>query len=186
MGKQKSHPPNRLHAVVFDDPEKTLAAVKRLTSEGFHIDDVHSPFPLHGIEKLLNWRETRMPWGTFLGGCAGLILGALVQVWTHAIDWPLNIGGKTNYAWPALIPVGFELTVLLAAFATGGVLIVRLKLYPRLSTALPRAQPNARTLDDAFTILVCEGDGDYDPDHFRDLMTELEPLEVDYTGRREP
>ncbi len=50
----------------------------------------------------------------FLFGAAGLILALLFQWWVSVFDWPMNIGGKSFHASPALIPVAFEFTVLCA------------------------------------------------------------------------
>ncbi len=61
------HDRMRQHWLVFDDPEVCLSAVRTLRAEGYRIDDVHSPFPVHGIEEALGWRETRLPWATFVG-----------------------------------------------------------------------------------------------------------------------
>ena len=33
----------RIHAVVFDDPDKTLLAVRGLRSAGYTVEDVHTP-----------------------------------------------------------------------------------------------------------------------------------------------
>src|SRR3990172_1262170 len=94
----------RVHALVFDDPTRTLAAVKRLRAEGFDVGDVHSPFPVHGMEEALGMRPTRLAWATLIGGLAGGSLKLLFQSWVHIVDWPMNIGGKPDFSLPALQP----------------------------------------------------------------------------------
>jgi hypothetical protein len=162
--------------LVFDEPAATLGAVERLRREGFEVADVHSPFPLHGAEEALGLRPTRLALATLVGGLVGGLGKLFFQGWVHVVDWPMNIGGKPDVSLPALIPVTFELTVLVAAFATLGVFLVRRRLFPRLAGA-PRL-PDPRVTDDHFAVLVVERDGGFSPERFRALCTALHPLQV--------
>ncbi len=180
MRPTDEHTPERgrVHMLVFDEPEATLGAVRRLRGEGFDVADVHSPFPLHGAEEALSLRPTRIALATLLGGLAGGLGKLLFQGWVHVVDWPMNIGGKPDTALPALVPVTFELTVLVAAFATLGTLFLRRRLFPRLVPAPAPRQPHPRVTDDRFAVLVVERDGSFAPDRFRDLCQALRPVEV--------
>lgn len=184
MGTEHLHDRVCHHLVIFDDPVVTLAAVKRLKAEGFHIDDVHSPFPVHGMHEALGMRESRLPWATLVGGSVGLVIAIFLQTWTHSVDWPLNIGGKSLLAIPAIIPVCFELTVLIAAFATVGTLLARSKLTPSLAEARPKLQPIDGVTDDRFVVLVAERDGSFSVDEFDRICDELNPKEVIRQWRR--
>src|SRR5512141_2376951 len=135
----------RLHALVFAEPGPTLSAVKRLRAAGVEVHDVYSPFALHGVDAALGLRPSRLGKATLVGGLFGGVSAFAFQIWTHAIDWPLFIGGKTPLALPAQVPVSFELTVLFAAFATVGGLVVTRRLFPRLNSApFEAAQPDPR------------------------------------------
>ena len=172
------HDRMRQHWLVFDDPERCLSAVRVLRAEGYRIADVHSPFPLHGIAEALGWRETRLPWATFVGGALGLGLAAAIQLWTHVLDWPLNIGGKSNHALPALVPVAFELIVLLAAFATVGALLFKGRLFPTTKGSRPAAQPIDDVSDNAFVVRVVEGDASFSESEFERVCRRLRPKKV--------
>lgn len=165
------------HVLIFDDPEKTLAAVRSLRDRGFDVSDVHSPFPVHGMDEALGLAPTRISRATLIGGITGVVVAGTFQVWSHTRDWPLLIGGKSNLAIPALVPVGFELTILFAAFATVAALLFRSRLFPRLS-GTPESQPDLRTTDDRFAVVVREGDAGFALDRFRELCRELEPEAV--------
>lgn len=172
------HDRMRQHWLVFDDPEVCLAAVRTLRGEGYRIEDVHSPFPLHGIEQALGWRETRLPWATFVGGAIGLALAGLMQLWIHMVDWPLNIGGKSLHAIPALVPVAFELIVLFAAFATVGALLFKGGLRPTTKGERPATQPLDGVSDSTFVVRVVEGDGTFSRSDFDLICERLGPNKV--------
>ena len=59
---------------------------------------------------------------------------------------------------PALVPVTFELTALVAGFATLGALFVRVRLYPRVRPERAPRQPDPRVTDGRFVVLVLEED----------------------------
>ena len=169
----------RVHTVAFDAPEKALAAVRTLTSESFEVHDVHTPYAVHGMDEALGLRETRLGVATLVGGLVGGGAAFGFQIWTHAIDWPLTIGGKSPLALPAQVPVSFELTVLFAAFATVGGLLLRRRLFPRLAKdPMPAAQPDPRVTDDRFVVVVIERDGRFRLSRFRELAKELGALDV--------
>ncbi len=109
---------SRLHALVLTGPEETVEAVKRLKRDGFTVFDVHTPFPVHEIAEAMELRPSGLSRATLAGGVAGLTLGLGFQAWTSVVDWPMNIGGKSDLALPALVPVTFELGILFAAIAT--------------------------------------------------------------------
>ena len=168
-----------LHALVFDDPERTRAAVAELRKDGFEVVEVHSPFPIHGIEETMGLRETLLPWATLVGGLLGGGGKLLFQSWVHVVDWPFNVGGKPDLALPALIPVTFEISVLCAAFATLVALLVRRRLYPRLDPdVIQHRQPMPEVTDDRFVVLVAERDAAFSRARFRDLIGRLRPQEV--------
>jgi hypothetical protein len=114
----------------------------------------------------------RLGVATLCGGLIGCGAAFGFQIWTHAIDWPLTIGGKSPLALPAQVPVSFELTVLFAAFATVGGLFFRRRLFPRLA-AHPAAQPDARVTDDRFVVVVLERDGRFRRARFLELARTL-------------
>jgi len=164
------------HLLVFDDPSRTVDAVRRLRAAGFTVADVHSPFPLHGLEEALGWPETRLPYATLAGGVLGGGLALSFQAWTHARSWPLDIGGKPYFALPAYVPIGFELTVLFATIFTLVALVRLAWVYARRrSDAL--AVTRLRVTDDRFAVLVSEGTEGFSVEQFRKLCDELSPIE---------
>ena len=77
-----------------------------------YINEVYSPFPIHGLDHALGLKPTRLAITSFIYGCTGLSL-ALLMMWYMMIeDWPMIIGGKPNFSLlqnlPAFIPVTFD------------------------------------------------------------------------------
>lgn len=157
----------RAHAVAFDQPERAVAAARALRHAGFHVVDAHTPFAVHGMDDALGLQDTRVGWVALAGGALGAAIGFLFPIWTHAVSWPMNIGGKDPVAWQAIIPVAFEVTVLLAAFGALIGLFASSRLHPRLS-GRPRSQPTDRVTDDRFLLIVAETDGAFSIDTFRE------------------
>ncbi|MCX5795524.1 MAG: DUF3341 domain-containing protein [Elusimicrobia bacterium] len=105
---------HELVAGVFDSEERILAAARAARRAGLPIHDAYTPFAVHGLDRELGLEPSHLGVVCFRFGAAGLILTLGFQYWASTFDWPMNIGGKSLNASPALIPVAFELTVLFA------------------------------------------------------------------------
>jgi hypothetical protein len=101
----------------FATPEELLAAVHRVREEGYRHLDAYTPFPVEGVTEALGFHHTRLPLVVLIGGIVGCIGGYLLQYYTTVIDYPVNVGGRPLNSWPSFIPVTFEMTILVAAFA---------------------------------------------------------------------
>ena len=134
----------------FDDESDLVKVSHELKNDKISIEDFFTPFPVHGLDEFLNITRSRLPYVTFVAGSIGLILAMLFQVWTSAVDWPINVGGKPMLSIPAFIPITFELMVLFGALTTVAAFFYIAKLYP---TKEPRLF-HPRQLDDKFLILI--------------------------------
>jgi hypothetical protein len=101
----------------FDDPEALVEAAQRTYVEGYRRLDAFSPFPVHGLGHAIGLRRTEVPLIVLLGGLAGASGGFLLQYWTAAVNYPINVGGRPYVSWPSFIPVTFEMLVLIAALS---------------------------------------------------------------------
>lgn len=102
-------------AGIFSDEFKTIEAANKMRLAGYKKFDAITPFPVHGMEEAVGIKRSMIPWVTFFAGLLGCSCGLLLQYWTSAVDWPINVGGKPLFSLPAFIPVTFELTILFAA-----------------------------------------------------------------------
>ncbi len=137
---------------IFTDDDTVLSAVKILREKGMKIKEVYSPFPIHGLDKAMGLKETRIAMASFMYGLFGLTVAITLTAYTMNFDWPQNIGGKPSMTWganmPAFVPILFELTVFFAAHLMVWTFMVINKLYPG---AEPQ-NPDPRTTDDHFMI----------------------------------
>lgn len=115
---------------LFNDEDILLSAVHKVRKSGVQIEEVYSPFPVHGLDEALGYKRSRLPVAAFLFGLTGTILALTMQIYMLAIDWPMIIGGKDFAAIPDFIPVTFELTVLISAFGMVTCFLVVSNLKP--------------------------------------------------------
>ncbi|MEM9326043.1 MAG: DUF3341 domain-containing protein [Bacteroidota bacterium] len=115
---------------IYEDEDVLLDAIKSVRNEGVKIDEVYSPFPVHGIEEALGYKRSNMSVAAFLFGMLGTSLALTMQIGMMGVDWPMIIGGKDYVPFPAFVPVTFELTVLLASFGMVGTFMVISNLKP--------------------------------------------------------
>jgi hypothetical protein len=102
----------------YDTTEHLLEAARRAHEAGYTRLDAFTPFPVEGLAEAIGFERTRVPVITFIGGLIGCLGGFYLQVYPNVFGYPLNIGGRPYYSWPAFIPITFELTILCAALAT--------------------------------------------------------------------
>ena len=115
---------------VFDDEDEVLHAVTEVKSKGIKIDEVYTPFPIHGLDRAIGHDRTRLPIAAFMFGTLGMILALSLISYTMVFDWPMIIGGKDFFALPNWIPVTFEGTVLFTAFGLVITFCISNNLYP--------------------------------------------------------
>jgi hypothetical protein len=119
---------------IFNDEHKVLHAVEHLRSHNVNVTDVVSPYPIHGMDDALGMQKTRISICGFLFGITGTSLALLMIWYMNILDWPMDIGGKPNFAFfknmPAFIPVTFESTVLCAAHGMVITFLLRCKILP--------------------------------------------------------
>ena len=142
-----------LHAI-YDDDDKLMDAVKYLKKEGVYIEDVFTPFPVHGLDHVMGLAHTRIAIAAFLYGCVGFTFALLMINYIMIVDWPQNIGGKPSFSLieniPAFVPVIFELTV----FFTAHLMVITFYLRSRLWPFKKAENPIPETTDDKFLIQI--------------------------------
>jgi hypothetical protein len=145
---------NQVIHALYDDDDTLLSAVKSIREKKHHIEEVYTPFPVHGLDKALGLADTRISIMAFIYGCIGFLVAIVMMNFIMIEDWPQNIGGKPSFSFienmPAFVPIMFEMTVFFAAHLMVITFYLRSKLWPFKQAE----NPNPLTTDDKFLIEI--------------------------------
>ncbi len=101
----------------FDTAAGIVRAAREVSAQGYRKVDAYTPYPMEELIDALHLHRTRVPLVVLCGGIFGLLFGWGLLYYTAVVDYPINIGGRPVYAWPAFVVPTFETTVLFSAFA---------------------------------------------------------------------
>lgn len=162
---------------VFERETDVVAATQASRARGYVIEDVYTPYAVHGLDRAMGLEPSWLPWVCLAFGASGAVFAVWLQFWTTAVAWPMNVGGRPWNSLPAFVPVIFELMVLSAGVGTVLVFFVARGLGPG-----KRAAPiDVRATNDRF-ILVLDGEG---PSDIRDVRSLLESCHATAVEERE-
>lgn len=155
---------------MYDDEEVLKDGAKKLVANGIKVDEVFSPFPIHGIDPIIGIENTRLGIFAFLYGLIGLTLATIGMRFFMIVDWPMNIGGKPSFSYLenmlSFVPITFEFTVLCAAHGMAITYFIANKTIP----GMPAQNPDPRTTDDKFVIELRSSSN---PKHSVEAMEDL-------------
>lgn len=142
-----------IHAIYTDD-DVLMSAVKKVKAERYHIEEIYTPFPVHGLDKAMGLAPTRIAIAAFIYGLIGLTVATVMMNYIMIEDWPQNIGGKPSFSYienmPAFVPIMFELTVFFAAHLMVITFYLRSRMWPFKNAE----NPDPRTTDDHFLMEI--------------------------------
>ena len=134
----------------FETESNLLKAVKKLKEDNIQIDDVFSPYPIHGLDQVLELRRSWLPRAAFIGGFVGAACGFLFQTWVFTKAYSINIGGKPFFSFFSFVPVMFECAVLFAAVS----IVFAYLLKSNLGAGADNKIYNNRATDDRFVVVL--------------------------------
>jgi hypothetical protein len=156
----------------FDNVDKVMRAATMVRRAGFTRWDVHSPFPIHGIDYAMGIKPTILPWLVLGMGLFGLTGALWLQWYVNAYDYKFIIAGKPFWSLPANIPVIFECTVLCSAYtAVFGMLM--LNKLPLLYNPLFKLERFRRVTQDRFFVVIDASDPKFDERRVADFLNKL-------------
>mmetsp|Transcript_7702 Transcript_7702/g.8874 ORF Transcript_7702/g.8874 Transcript_7702/m.8874 type:complete len:176 (+) Transcript_7702:289-816(+) len=166
---------------IYTDDDLLINAVKEVKAKHHHIEEIYTPFPVHGLDKAMGLPGTRIAICAFLYGLVGLSVAITMMNFIMIEDWPQNIGGKPSFSYlenmPAFVPIMFELTVFFAAHLMVITFYMRSKLWPFKNAE----NPDLRTTDDHFLMEVAV---DGDVNELKNLLAGTGAVEVNLTDKK--
>lgn len=165
---------DRILLAKFEHEDDLLAAIVELRRHGYKIIDAFSPYAIHGLDRALGLRPSRLTWVCFICGMIGAVGMLYFQYWVGAISWPIDVGGKPWNSLPSTVPVAFETAVLLAGFGSVFALLGVSRLFPG-----KQAQPLYEGVtDDRFVLVVDESDARFDPSQVEAVLRPFNLVEL--------
>jgi len=145
---------NKVVQAMYNDDDILMDAVKETRAANHHIEEVYTPFPVHGLDKAMGLKNTRIAITAFMYGCVGFTFSVWMMNYMMIEQWPQDIGGKPSFTFiqnmPAFVPIMFEMSVFFAAHLMVITFYMRSRLWPFKEAE----NPDPRTTDDMFVMEV--------------------------------
>ena len=176
-----------LYLAEYDTPNALARAAMKVRDAGYRSWDCHTPYPMHGMDEAMGLPPTRIGVISFVFGMIGVATAVFMMQYTNALSfdllnigagYPLIVGGKPPGAFPSMVPIMFELGVLLCGFATLFGLLGIIKL-PRHNHPIFESNRFEAATDDKFFISIEADDGKFDLDRTKALLESTNPTHLE-------
>jgi len=164
----------RILLATFDYEDDLLGATAEVHKQGYSIVDVFTPHAVHGLDRAMGLKQSRLTWVCFLCGALGLTIALAFQHWSAAVSWAINVGGKPWNSLPSDAPVAFELLVLFASFGSVLALFAVCRLFPGKKALVV----DVRATDDKYILVLEEADAAFDVATLRTLLDQYHVSEM--------
>jgi hypothetical protein len=183
-----------LYLAEYDTPNDIAQAAMKVRDAGYQQWDCHTPYAMHGMDEAMGLKPTRIGFISFFFGMFGVGLAVFMMQYTNAFSfdllnigsgYPLVVGGKPPGAFPSMVPIMFELGVLLCGFATLFGLLHIIKL-PRYNHPIFESDRFESASDDKFFISIEAGDQKFDLDRTKMLLEATNPTHLELIEEEVP
>ena len=170
---------HRLYGLLaeFDNQHDLVEAARKAHQEGYRKLDCYSPVPVEELHDVLHIHDRRLPFLVLAAGIIGGLAGFALMAWISMKAYPLNVGGRPLYSWPAFIPVTFECAVLAAALAAVAGMVV-LNGLPQPYHPVFNVKRFAFASRNRFFLCIEAADTKFDPGKTRAFLETCKPREV--------
>jgi hypothetical protein len=163
----------------FPSATALFQAAEKVRDKGFKKWDVHSPFPIHGMDAAMGLGKSWLSAVVLCGGITGLLTACVLEFYPSIYEYKLVVDAKpvTFATVPAYFPIMFELTVLCSAFACVGALLVMNQL-PKWYHPIFNWDRFAKVTDNGFFLVIEARDPQFSETKTRALLEEIGGLHV--------
>ncbi len=162
----------------FKSTGDVLHAAEKVRDEGYQKWDVHTPFPIHGMDRAMGLSDSKLGWIVAVMALLGITSAIAMYYYMNGLDYAIVIGGKPGFSPPAAFPVYFELTVLFSAFGTVFGMF-HLNQLPRHHHPVFESDRFAAATDDKYFISIEAEDGKFDVQKTKGFLESLHPSHVE-------
>ncbi len=168
-----------LHGVMaeFASADELLAAAHRTREAGYKDVDAYSPFPIHGMDEALKLPKSLVPLCVLIGSLLGTALGFGLEYWVSVLAYPIMVGGKPYFSWPAFIPVAYETTILLGGL-TAAISMLMINGFPTPYHPVFNVERFSHAMVDRFFLCIEATDPKFNPEETKKFLEGLHPYEV--------
>jgi mono/diheme cytochrome c family protein len=172
---------NKLFGIgaIFSSPNEITHAAKVIGESGYKNFDINTPYPVHGMDKAMKLKPSKLGYITLAFGLSGALFAILFMWWAMSIDYPQVIGGKPFFAFPAFIPVAFEVTVLLATLSTVIGLLTFMFGFPNNKQSLHDTGYIKKVSADKFGAVIYADDPQFSESKVKELFSSLRASNVE-------
>ncbi len=101
----------------FDTAGDLVRAAQSSYDAGWRRMDCYTPYPCEEAAEAIGFHRNYVPVITLIGGLMGLTAMFLLETWINLLAYPLNIGGREYFSWPAFMIPAYEWTILFAGLS---------------------------------------------------------------------
>jgi hypothetical protein len=156
----------------FDTPGAVLHAAEKVRDAGYRHWDVFTPCPIHGLDKVMGYRNSHVGWGSLALG-AGAFFAIVGLIWyANAYDNRFVVGGKPMFSAPMTFVPSYILMIMGAAI--GALLgMLGLNQLPRLHHPLLAKKRFDLVTRDKFVIVIGANDEKFRHPQTRQLLESI-------------
>jgi hypothetical protein len=156
----------------FNSPGEILRAAEKVSAAGYRRWDVFTPFPIHGIDKVMNLGNSLVGWVSLALGAGAFVSVVGLILYSNAFDYPLIVGGKPMFSVPMTFVPSYIMLIL--GGAVGSLVgMMAFNQLPRLNHPLLKKARFEMVTRDKFIMVIGANDGKFSVTETRRLLEQI-------------
>ena len=162
----------------FNTPGELVEATEAAYQAGYRRMECYTPYPVEEAAIALRFHKTRVPLVCLVGGLMGLTTAFSMETWINVWAYPLNIGGRPLFSWPAFIIPAYEWTILFSGLAAAFGMFALCGLPQLYHPVFNAANFRAGATTDKFFLCLEAADPQFSPSGTRTFLEQFPAVSV--------